>query len=46
MEMERDLVVKSWIQVLALSNLSSPVVHREDNLYLIAQEESGQLSVM
>ena len=46
MEMEWDLVFKSWIRVLALSNLLSPVVHSEDNLYLITQEESVQHSVM
>lgn len=46
MEMAWDLVFKSWIQVLALSTPLSPVVHNEDNLYLITQEESVQHSVM
>ena len=32
--------------ILALSNLLSPVVHSEDNLYLITQEESVQHRVM
>ena len=32
--------------ILALCNLLSPVVHSEDNLYLITQEESVQNRVM